>query len=144
MCPISQASVVLISRCALGNNDHRKKQMLLLLASTLYEVPKSALKDKANGKEQNIKKLVNTLIRRKPVLPETLENSLLSYSLVMEKTILALSPKLSREWHSNSHLKWHFIIKNQYKFGSETHPASYPMGTGVKRGRGVTLTTHPI
>jgi hypothetical protein len=31
--------------------------------------------------------------------------------------------------------------------GSEAHPASYPMGTvgpspGVKRGRGVTLTTH--
>jgi hypothetical protein len=30
----------------------------------------------------------------------------------------------------------------------EAHPASYPMGTvgfspGVKRGRGVTLTTHP-
>jgi hypothetical protein len=35
--------------------------------------------------------------------------------------------------------------------GSEAHPASYPMGTGpgvlspgVKGGRGVTLTTHPI
>jgi hypothetical protein len=33
--------------------------------------------------------------------------------------------------------------------GSEAHPASYLMGTGgpftgVKRGRGVTLTTHPI
>jgi len=32
---------------------------------------------------------------------------------------------------------------------AEAHPASYPMGTGgpllgVKRGRGVTLTTHPI
>jgi hypothetical protein len=32
--------------------------------------------------------------------------------------------------------------------GSGAHPASYPMGTGglspgVKRGRGVTLTTHP-
>jgi hypothetical protein len=32
--------------------------------------------------------------------------------------------------------------------GSEAHPASYPVGTGVpspgvKRGRGVTLTTHP-
>jgi hypothetical protein len=33
--------------------------------------------------------------------------------------------------------------------GSEAHPASYPIGTGgsfprgVKRGRGVTLTTHP-
>jgi hypothetical protein len=32
--------------------------------------------------------------------------------------------------------------------GSEAHPASYPMGTGgsfpgVKRGQGVTLTTHP-
>jgi hypothetical protein len=32
--------------------------------------------------------------------------------------------------------------------GSRAHPASYPMGTGVlspwvKRGRGVTLTTHP-
>jgi hypothetical protein len=31
---------------------------------------------------------------------------------------------------------------------SEAHPASYPMGTrdpfpGVKRGRGVKLTTHP-
>jgi hypothetical protein len=31
---------------------------------------------------------------------------------------------------------------------SGTHPASYPMGTrvlsqGIKRGRGVTLTTHP-
>jgi hypothetical protein len=34
--------------------------------------------------------------------------------------------------------------------GYEAHPTSYPMGTGgvltpgVKRGRGVTLTTHPI
>jgi hypothetical protein len=34
--------------------------------------------------------------------------------------------------------------------GSGAHPASYPMGTGdpfpggLKRGRGVTLTTHPI
>jgi hypothetical protein len=32
--------------------------------------------------------------------------------------------------------------------GSGAHPASYPMGTGalspgIKRGRGVTLTTHP-
>jgi hypothetical protein len=27
---------------------------------------------------------------------------------------------------------------------SKAHPASYPMGAGVKRGRGVTLTTHPI
>jgi hypothetical protein len=26
--------------------------------------------------------------------------------------------------------------------GFEAYPASYPMGTGVKRGRGVTLTTH--
>jgi hypothetical protein len=34
------------------------------------------------------------------------------------------------------------------QISSEAHPSSYPMGTGgpipgVKRGRGVTLTTHP-
>jgi hypothetical protein len=28
--------------------------------------------------------------------------------------------------------------------GSETHPAFFAMGTGVKRGRGVKLTNHPI
>jgi hypothetical protein len=27
---------------------------------------------------------------------------------------------------------------------SEAHPVSHPMGTGVKNGRGVTLSTHPI
>jgi len=27
---------------------------------------------------------------------------------------------------------------------SEVHPVSYPMGTGVQRGRGVTLITHLI
>jgi hypothetical protein len=27
--------------------------------------------------------------------------------------------------------------------GSGAHPASCPVGTGVKRGRGLTLTTHP-
>jgi hypothetical protein len=79
------ASVGLISRCALGNNDHRNKPMLLLLTSTLYEVPKSTLKDKANGKEQYIKKLVNTLIRRKPVLPEPLKIRYFPTALLWKK-----------------------------------------------------------
>jgi hypothetical protein len=41
-----------------------------------------------------------------------------------------------------------FLSSPCVQTGSEAHPASYPMGTGVlspgvKRGRGVTLTTHP-
>jgi hypothetical protein len=41
-----------------------------------------------------------------------------------------------------------FSSRPSVQTGSEAHPASYPMGTGgpfpgVKRDRGVTLTTHP-
>jgi hypothetical protein len=43
----------------------------------------------------------------------------------------------------------HNIARLVRKNGSEAHPASCKMGTGgpfpgAKRGRGVTLTTHPI
>jgi hypothetical protein len=57
--------------------------MGLLRASKVFEVPKSTLKDKVNNNEQNIEKLVNIRIGRKPVLPESLENALVSYCLIM-------------------------------------------------------------
>jgi hypothetical protein len=65
----------------------RNKKMGLLRASKLFEVPKSTLKDKVKSNEQNIEKIVNIRIGRKPVLPESLENTLVSYCLIMEKTI---------------------------------------------------------
>jgi hypothetical protein len=42
-----------------------------------------------------------------------------------------------------------FSFSHCVQTSSEANPASYPKGTGgafpgVKRGRGVTLTTHPI
>jgi hypothetical protein len=54
----------------------RNKEMGLLQVSILFEVLESTLKDKVNTNEQNIEKLVNIRIDRKPVLPETHENAL--------------------------------------------------------------------
>jgi hypothetical protein len=44
--------------------------------------------------------------------------------------------------------RWGAIFSAPVQTGPGTHPASYTMGTGyfpgVKYGRGVTLTTHPL
>jgi hypothetical protein len=100
----------------------RNKEMGLLRASKLYDGPKSTLKDKVNHKEQNVEKLVNIRIGRKPILPETLENSLVSYYLIMGKQFLDLLSKMSRERHSNWHLRMafrtHFLTKTQRRDGN--------------------------
>jgi hypothetical protein len=61
----------------------RNKEMGLMQASKLYEVPKSTMKGKVNGKEQNTEEVINIRIRWKTVLPETFENSIASYCLIM-------------------------------------------------------------
>jgi hypothetical protein len=86
----------------------RNKEMGLLQASKVFEVPKLTLKDKVKSKEQSIEKLVNIRISRKPVLPEDLENALVSYCPIMEKQFLDLLPKMSREWNSNWQLRMAF------------------------------------
>ena len=48
----------------------RNKEMPLLRASELCEVPTSTVKNIVSNKEENIEKLVNTLGSRKPVLSE--------------------------------------------------------------------------
>jgi hypothetical protein len=49
----------------------RNKEMLLMRASKLCELPKSTLKDRVNNKEQNTEKLVRIRSYSKPVLSET-------------------------------------------------------------------------
>jgi hypothetical protein len=71
----------------------RNKEMGLLRASKLFEVPKLTLKDKVKSKEQSIEKLVNIRNSRKSVLPEDLENALVSYRLIMEKQFFGLTTK---------------------------------------------------
>ena len=48
----------------------RDKELRLLRASELCEMPTTTLKDKVNKKEENIEKLVNIRGSRKPVLSE--------------------------------------------------------------------------
>jgi len=48
----------------------RNKEMRLLRASELREVPTSTLKDKVNNKEENTERLVNIRRSREPVLSE--------------------------------------------------------------------------
>jgi hypothetical protein len=48
----------------------KNKEMLLMLASKLRELPKSTLKDRVNNKEQNTEKLVSIRSYSKPVLSE--------------------------------------------------------------------------
>jgi hypothetical protein len=62
----------------------RNKEIGLLPASKLFEMPKSTLNGKVNSKEQSIETLVNIRIGRKPLLPEALEKALVSYCLFME------------------------------------------------------------
>jgi ribosomal protein L13E len=69
----------------------RNKEKGLLRASKLFEVPKSTLKDKVKSHEQNIEKIVNIRIGRKSVLPESLENVLVSYCFNMEKQFFLAS-----------------------------------------------------
>jgi hypothetical protein len=56
---------IIMATMAAGN-----KEMGLLRASKVFEVPKSTLKDKVKRTEQSIEKFLNIGIGRKPVLPE--------------------------------------------------------------------------
>jgi hypothetical protein len=92
--------------------------------------------------------------RRQPMFLMERRTLLLSYSVYMElgssvsivsgyglddRAIGVRSPAEAKDFSFN------LCVRT----GSGAHPAFYPMGTagpfpGVKRGRGVTLTTHPI
>jgi ribosomal protein L13E len=61
----------------------RSKEMELKRASRVFEVPRSTLKDKVNNKETDVETLINTRLGRKPVLPYSLEEELVSYCLMI-------------------------------------------------------------
>lgn len=65
----------------------RNKEIGSLRAAKIFEMPKSALKNKVKSTEQSTEKLVSMRIGRNRVLREDLENALLSYCLIMEKTV---------------------------------------------------------
>jgi hypothetical protein len=71
----------------------RCKEMGLKTASRVFEVPRSTLKDKVNSKETDIEKLINTRLGRKPVLPSNVEEELVSYCLMMEKSFFGLTTR---------------------------------------------------
>jgi hypothetical protein len=63
------------------------------------------------------------------------------------KSVYCLATDWTTGVRSPATAKWFFPLASVSR-PAEAHPASYPMGTGaqfpgVKRGRGVTLTTHP-
>ena len=62
----------------------RGKETGLKKTSKVFEVPRSILKNKVDGKETDIKRPINTRVGRKPVLPYNLEE-LLGYCLTMER-----------------------------------------------------------
>jgi len=53
--------------------------------SKVFEVPRSALKDEVNSKETDVEKVINTRLRRKPVLPYNLDEELVSNCLMMAR-----------------------------------------------------------
>jgi hypothetical protein len=56
----------------------RNREMGLLRASKVFDVPESTLKHKVKSAEQGIEKLVSVRTCKKPVLPKDLENALVS------------------------------------------------------------------
>lgn len=71
----------------------RSKEMGLLRASKIYEVPKSTLKDKVNSGEADINKLISVKLGRKPILGGDIESALVKYCLEMECRFYGLTAK---------------------------------------------------
>ena len=61
-----------------------EKMGLKKKTSKEYEVPSSTLKDKANSKQTDTEKLINKRLDRKAVLPNNLEEELVSYCILVD------------------------------------------------------------
>ncbi|XP_044739994.1 MFS-type transporter clz9-like [Chrysoperla carnea] len=83
----------------------REKKMGLKKAVKLYNVPKTTLQRFVHS-DQPPDEVVNTTIGRRPVLPSHLEESLVSYHLVMESKFYGLTRQDVRK------MAYQFAVKN--------------------------------
>ena len=95
----------------------RAKEMELKRTSKFFDVPKSTLKDKVNGQEGDVDKLVTTKLGRKPVLGQDLESELLKYCLIMDSRFFGLTTNDVRNEFSARRKKWNcsFVLKERRK-----------------------------
>ena len=71
----------------------KNKEMGLLKASKIFQVPRSTLKDYVKKPEDELQKLLDVPLGRRPVLPPDVEDQLVEYCLQMDKTYYGLTTK---------------------------------------------------
>jgi hypothetical protein len=71
----------------------RDKEMGLLKASKMFNVPRATLKDCVNSRGKEVEHLVTMRMGRKPVLPAQIENKLVNYCLLMERNFFGPTTK---------------------------------------------------
>jgi hypothetical protein len=69
----------------------RDKEMGLLKASKMFNVPRETLKDYVKSRGKEVEHLVTMRMGRKPVLPAQIENKLVNYCLLMEMNFFGLT-----------------------------------------------------
>lgn len=110
----------------------RKKEMGYLKASKIFRVPRSTLENYVNHKSKDAETLCHTKLGRRPVLPETMENDLVDYCLMMEEKFYGLRSSDIRR------LAWQLALRNNLK-----HPFSEDSGKAGKKWLKNFLRRHP-
>lgn len=71
----------------------KRKEMGLLKASKTFNVPRSTIKDYVKKTEEELEKLLEVPLGRKPVLPSEIEDELVEYCLQMEVSFYGLTAR---------------------------------------------------
>lgn len=71
----------------------KNKEMVLLKSSKAFQVPRSTLKDYIKKPEDELQKLLDVPLGRRPILSPDIEDQLVAYCLKMDKPYYGLTTK---------------------------------------------------
>lgn len=113
-------------------NSVKNKEMGLLKASKIYNVPRSTLKDYVKKDSSDLENVINVPLGRKPVLAPDIEGQLVNYCLIMEKSFYGLTMKDLKR------MAFQLAIRNNIK-----HTFSIDKKTAGRKWLRLFLKRHP-
>ena len=100
----------------------RSEEMGLKKTQRVFEVPRSTPKNKDNSKKTDVEKPINNRCGRKPMLPCSLEEELVSYCIMMKRKFFGLITR------SIKRTAFELAIKNglalHWQYNKEEQPGS--------------------
>lgn len=110
----------------------QNKEMGLLKASKAFQVPRSTLKDYVKKPAEELQKLLDVPLGRKPILPPQLEYELVEYCLLMDKSYYGLTARCVKQ------MAFQLAIRNNIR-----HPFSNEKKSAGRKWLRLFFKRHP-